>query len=199
MTTLVFVDHDNITLKDSPLNAVNAASQLGDNIHLLVTGSNCGEVVNAASRIEGVEKVIVVDSPSYKHPLAEAIGALVISLSSNYSAIIAAATTTGKNFLPRVAAALDVMQISDIISVESNNTFKRPIYAGNAIQTIQSSDAKKVITVRTTAFKAALSEGGSAKIENIDALKNSNSSSFVKAETEQTILQNVPKLVTHER
>ncbi|MGY8986464.1 MAG: electron transfer flavoprotein subunit alpha/FixB family protein [Sphingomonadales bacterium] len=178
MTTLVFVDHDNITLKDSTLNAVNAASQLGDNIHLLVTGSNCGEVVNAASRIEGVEKVIVVDSP----PLAEAIGALVISLSSNYSAIIAAATTTGKNFLPRVAAALDVMQISDIISVESNNTFKRPIYAGNAIQTIQSSDAKKVITVRTTAFKAALSEGGSAKIENIDALKNSNSSSFVKAE-----------------
>ncbi len=182
MTTLVYVDHDNFEVKESTLNAVSAAKELGGDIHLLVAGYNCSGVATSASKIEGTQKVLCADNPIFEHPLAEEISSLIIGLSAEYGAIIAAATTTGKNFLPRVAAANDVMQISDIISVESDDTFKRPIYAGNAIQTVQSTDTKKVITVRTTAFKAANSEGGSSSVENITPSDSAGISSFVKAE-----------------
>lgn len=182
MATLVYVDHDNSSLKDSTLNAVTAAKELGGDIHLLVAGFNCSDVANAAAKIDGADKVLLADDKSLEHPLAEILAPLVLGLADNYDAIIASATTTGKNFLPRVAAALDVMQISDIISVESSDTFKRPIYAGNAIQTVQSSDPKKIITVRTTGFAPAAAEGGSASIENISAGDNPGISSFVKAE-----------------
>ncbi len=181
MTSLVIADHDNGSLKDSTLNAVTAAAKLGD-VHILIAGSNCSAVAETAAKISGVAKVLVSDSTDNEHPLAETIAPLVVSLADGYDAILVAATTSGKNFMPRVAALLDMAQISDIISVESADTFKRPIYAGNAIATVQSSDAKKLITVRTTAFPAASAEGGSASIENVDAIANSGISSFVSAE-----------------
>ncbi|NOZ65503.1 MAG: electron transfer flavoprotein subunit alpha/FixB family protein [Alphaproteobacteria bacterium] len=181
MTSLVIADHDNAVLKDSTLNAVTAAAKLGD-VDILVAGSDCAAVAEAASKVAGVAKVLVADNTDYAHPLAEVIAPLVVRLADGYDAILVAATTTGKNFMPRVAALLDMAQISDIISIESADTFKRPIYAGNAIATVQSSDAKKLITVRTTAFPAAATEGGSAAIENIDAAENPGLSSFVSAE-----------------
>jgi electron transfer flavoprotein alpha subunit len=181
MTSLVIADHDNAVLKDSTLNAVTAAAKLGD-VDILVAGSDCAAVVEAAAKVAGVAKVLVADNADYAHPLAEVIAPLVVKLADGYDAILVAATTTGKNFMPRVAALLDMAQISDIISIESADTFKRPIYAGNAIATVQSSDAKKLITVRTTAFPAAATEGGSAAIENIDAAENPGLSSFVSAE-----------------
>ncbi|HEC01621.1 MAG TPA: electron transfer flavoprotein subunit alpha/FixB family protein [Sphingomonadales bacterium] len=181
MTSLVIADHDNAVLKDSTLNAVTAAAKLGD-VDILVAGSGCAAVAEAAAKVAGVAKVLVADNADYAHPLAEVIAPLVVKLADGYDAILVAATTTGKNFMPRVAALLDMAQISDIISIESADTFKRPIYAGNAIATVQSSDAKKLITVRTTAFPAAATEGGSAAIENIDAAENPGLSSFVSAE-----------------
>ncbi|MBL4800314.1 MAG: FAD-binding protein [Emcibacter sp.] len=181
MTSLVIADHDNDSLKDSTLNAITAAAKLGD-VDVLVAGSNCAAAAEAAAKVAGVAKVLVVDHADYAHPLAEIIAPLVVKLADGYDAILVAATTTGKNFMPRVAALLDMAQISDIISIESSDTFKRPIYAGNAIATVQSSDAKKLITVRTTAFPAAATEGGSATIENVDALANPGISSFVGAE-----------------
>ena len=181
MTSLVIADHDNVSLKDSTLNAVTAAVKLGD-VDILVIGADCTAAAEAAAKVAGVSKVLVADSADYAHPLAEVIAPLVVKLADGYDAILVAATTTGKNFMPRVAALLDMAQISDIISVESADTFKRPIYAGNAIATVQSSDAKKLITVRTTAFPAAATEGGSATIENIDPLENPGISSFVSAE-----------------
>ncbi len=181
MTSLVIADHDNAGLKDSTLNAVTAATELGD-VHILVAGSNCAAVAEAAAKVAGVSKVLLVDSGDYEHPLAETMAPLVVGLAGGYDAILVAATTTGKNFMPRVAALLDMSQISDIISVESADSFKRPIYAGNAIATVQSSDARKLITVRTTAFPAASAEGGSAAIENVDAAANPGISSFVSAE-----------------
>lgn len=181
MTSLVIADHDNAVLKDSTLNAVTAAAKLGD-VDILVAGSNCAAVAEAAAKVAGVTKVLVADSADYAHPLAEVLAPLVVRLADGYDAILVAATTTGKNFMPRVAALLDMAQISDIISIESADTFKRPIYAGNAIATVQSSDAKKLITVRTTAFPAAATDGGSAAIENIDAAENPGLSSFVSAE-----------------
>ncbi|MCF6197544.1 MAG: FAD-binding protein [Emcibacter sp.] len=181
MTSLVIADHDNAVLKDSTLNAVTAAAKLGD-VDILVAGSGCAAVAEAAAKVAGVAKVLVADNADYAHPLAEVIAPLVVKLADGYDAILVAATTTGKNFMPRVAALLDMAQISDIISIESADTFKRPIYAGNAIATVQSSDAKKLITVRTTAFPAAATEGGSAAIENIDAVENPGLSSFVSAE-----------------
>ncbi|PCI34514.1 MAG: electron transfer flavoprotein subunit alpha [Alphaproteobacteria bacterium] len=181
MTSLVIADHDNVSLKDSTLNAVTAAANLGD-VDILVIGSDCAAAAEAAAKVAGVSKVLVADSADYAHPLAEVIAPLVVKLADGYDAILVAATTTGKNFMPRVAALLDMAQISDIISVESADTFKRPIYAGNAIATVQSSDAKKLITVRTTAFPAAATEGGSATIENIDTIDNPGISSFVSAE-----------------
>jgi len=167
MSILVVAEHDNAALKSATLNALAAAQQIGGQVHLLIAGSNCAGVAQAAAKIAGVEKVKVADAAQYAHPLAEALAALVVSLAPQYSHILAAATTTGKNFLPRVAALLDVAQISDIIAVESPDTFVRPIYAGNALATVQSSDRIKVITVRTTGFDAVKAEGGSASIENL--------------------------------
>ncbi|WP_417316808.1 electron transfer flavoprotein subunit alpha/FixB family protein [Emcibacter sp.] len=182
MTSLVIADHDNAVLKDSTLNTVTAAAALGGDVHVLVAGSGCGAVAEAAAKVAGVAKVLVADAADYEHPLAEVLAPLVVGLADGYDAILTAATTTGKNFMPRVAALLDVVQISDIISVESADTFQRPIYAGNAIATVQSSDPKKIITVRTTAFAAAAKEGGSAAVENISAAENPGLSSFVGQE-----------------
>jgi len=181
MTSLVIADHDNNSLAESTLNAVTAAAKLGD-VDILIAGSNCSAAAEAAAKIAGISKVLCADNPDYAHPLAEVIAPLVVKLADGYAAILTAATTTGKNFMPRVAALLDMAQISDIVSVESADTFKRPIYAGNAIATVQSSDAKKLITVRTTAFQAASAEGGSAAIEDVTAEPNPGLSSFVSAE-----------------
>ncbi|MDG1858957.1 MAG: FAD-binding protein, partial [Emcibacteraceae bacterium] len=182
MTVLVIADHDNNELKESTLNAVTAASNFGSDIHVLVAGSGCTSVSDAASKVAGVAKILQVDNADYEHPLAEVLAPLIVSLADGYDQIMVAATTVGKNFMPRVAALLDMAQISDIISVDSADTFKRPIYAGNAIATVQSSDAKKLITVRTTAFAAADATSGSANIENIDTGSNPGLSSFVSAE-----------------
>ena len=182
MSTLVIADHDNAGLKESTLNTVTAAKSFNGDIHILVAGSSCGSVADAAAKIEGVSKILCVDNSVYEHPLAEVLAPLIVDLSTDYDQILVAATTTGKNFMPRVAALFDMAQISDIISVESNDTFKRPIYAGNAIATVQSTDAKKLITVRTTAFASADATSGSATVENIDASSNPELSSFVGAE-----------------
>jgi len=181
MSILILAEHDNASLKDATLNTVTAATQLGGDVHVLVAGSGCAAAAEAAGSIDGVAKVLVADDAAYAHPLAEALAPLLVSLSDGYDALLAPATTTGKNVMPRVAALLDVMQISDIIAVESADTFKRPIYAGNAIQTVKSSDAKKVITVRTTAFDKAAT-GGSAASESIPAAETQNLSQFVSAE-----------------
>ncbi len=186
MAILVIAEHDNSTLKGATFNTVTAASQMGENLHLLVAGSDCGSVADAAAQVAGVTKVLVADNVAYEHQLAENMGKLVAELAKDYSHIVAPATTTGKNFLPRVAALLDVAQISDITAVESENTFQRPIYAGNAIATVESLDAVQVITVRGTAFDAATAEGGSAVLEEIDATHNAGLSSFVGEEIAQS-------------
>jgi len=182
MSILVVAEHDNAALKSATLNAVAAAQQIGGPIHLLIAGSNCSAVAQAAAKIAGVEKVRVADATQYAHPLAEVLAALVVSLAPEYSHILAAATTTGKNFLPRVAALLDVAQISDIIAVQSPDTFVRPIYAGNAFATVQSGDRIKVITVRTTGFDAVKGEGGSASIENLQPATDPGMSKLVSQE-----------------
>lgn len=182
MAVLVVAEHDNSVLKDATLNTVTAAGELGGDVHVLVAGADCGAVAEAAAKVAGVTKVLKADAPAYAHPLAEALANLVTMLADGYDAILAPATTTGKNFMPRVAAALDVAQISEIIAVDSADTFKRPIYAGNAVQTVQSSDAKKIITVRTTAFAAAAAEGGTASIEDAPSAADPGLSRFVKAE-----------------
>ena len=169
MATLVIAEHDNAGLKVATLNAVTAAQKIGGPIHVLVAGSACGAVAEAAAKIAGVEKVRVADAAHYAHPLAENLAALVVALAPGYSHILAAATTTGKNFMPRVAALLDVTQVSDIVSVVSADIFVRPIYAGNALATVQSGDAVKVVTVRTTGFDAAAASGGSAAVEAVQA------------------------------
>jgi len=185
MTALIIAEHDNSELKDATLAVVTAASTYG-NVHVLVAGSGCSGVADSAAKIAGVAKVILVDDATYAHPLAEELAGLVISMAGDYDAILAPATTSGKNFMPRVAAELDVAQISDIISVESADTFKRPIYAGNAIATVQSSDAKKIITVRATAFEKAPAEGGSATIENGTAAGASGKASYVGSELSES-------------
>jgi electron transfer flavoprotein alpha subunit len=182
MATLVVAEHDNAVLKGATLNAVTAAVKCGGPVHVLVAGSGCGAVAQAAAQIAGVEKVRVADAPHYAHPLAENLAALVVSLSGDYSHLVAAATTTGKNFMPRVAALLDVAQVSDIVAVESPDTFVRPIYAGNALATVQSSDKVKAITVRTTGFDAAASSGGSASIEAVAAAQDAGMSRLVGQE-----------------
>ncbi|MGI1672227.1 MAG: FAD-binding protein [Neptuniibacter sp.] len=182
MTILVIAEHDNSILKGATLNTVTAASQMGDEIHLLVAGANCAAVAEAAASVAGVSKVLVADHAAYEHQLAENMGKLVAELGKDYSHIVAPATTTGKNFMPRVAALLDVAQISDIITVESENSFQRPIYAGNAIATVESMDAIKVITVRGTAFEPASEEGGSAAVEDISSVHDAETSSFISAE-----------------
>ena len=181
MTVLVIAEHDNATLKDATLNTITAAKALGD-VTVLVAGLSCAAVGEAAAKVNGVSKVLVADNAIYEHGLAENLSTLVVSLAGDYSHILAPATTSGKNFLPRVAALLDVAQISDITSVISEDTFVRPIYAGNAMATIQSSDTKKVITVRITAFDAAASEGGNAPVETITAAEALAKSEFVGEE-----------------
>jgi electron transfer flavoprotein alpha subunit len=181
MTVLVLAEHEGGQLKDATLAVVTAASKLGD-VHLLVAGSNVGAVAEAGAKIGGVAKVLVADDASLEHQLAENVAPLVSGQMANYDAFLAPATTNGKNIAPRVAALLDVMQISDILSVENADTFTRPIYAGNAIATVKSSDAKKVITVRGTAFPKAPAEGGSAAIEQVTGAADAGVSSFVGAE-----------------
>jgi electron transfer flavoprotein alpha subunit len=181
MTSLVIAEHDNKSLKDATAKTVAAATQLDAPVHVLVAGENCGAAADAAAKIAGVEKVLVADAAPYAKMLAEPMEALILSLASNYDAILAPATTNGKNYMPRVAAKLDVPQISEILAVESPDTFRRPIYAGNAIQTVQAPAGKKVITVRTTTFKAP--EGtGSASIEKIAAAADPGISKFVGEE-----------------
>ena len=185
MKTLVYVDHDNAHLGDATLATVTAASKLGE-VHLLVAGAGCSAVADAAAKIAGVGKVHVADDAAYEHQLAENVAPLIVSLMDagehGHDAVLFPATTTGKNIAPRVAALLDVMQISDILSVEGEKTFTRPIYAGNAIATVESTDAKLVITVRGTAFDKAEAEGGSAEIEAVASTGDTGKSSFVSAE-----------------
>jgi electron transfer flavoprotein alpha subunit len=185
MSTLVIAEHDNSELKPATLHAVTAAAQLGD-VHVLVAGSDCAAPAEAAAKISGVQKVLKADSDLYAHDLVENLAPLVVSLSSGYSHLLAPATSSGKNVMPRVAALLDVAQISEIISVESEDTFVRPIYAGNAMATVKSNDAIKVITVRTTGFDATPEDGGSAAVEDISAGDDAGLSSFVGAELTQS-------------
>ena len=182
MTALVISEHDNSELKGATLNTITAALKLDEEIHVLVAGSNCNSVAESAAKAEGVSKVLYVDSPEYENFLAENISLLIKNLSGDYSFILAPATTNGKNYMPRVAAFLDVAQISDISSVESNDTFQRPIYAGNCIATVTSSDDVKVITVRTTAFDPVPSDSGSAEIVKLEEINDAGISQFIKDE-----------------
>ncbi|HTT47350.1 MAG TPA: FAD-binding protein [Pseudolabrys sp.] len=181
MTTLLIAEHNNKTLKDATAKALTAAKALGADVHVLVAGKECKAVADAAAKLAGVKKVLLADAPPYEHAVAESLAALIVSLAGHYDAIVAPATTNGKNVMPRAAALLDVMQISEITKVIAPDTFERPIYAGNAIQTVKSNDAKKVITVRTSTFQAA-SEDGSASIENVTAAADPGLSSFVGEE-----------------
>mgnify|MGYP000845567049 CR=1 FL=1 len=181
MTTLLIAEHDNKSLKDATAKALTAAKQLGGDVHVLVAGKDCKSVADAAAKLDGVKKVLLADAEPYAHQLAEPMSALVVSLAKDYDAIVSPATTTGKNFMPRVAALLDVMQISDIVKVEAPDTYVRPIYAGNAMQTVKSTDGKKVITVRTSTFQAT-GEGGSAPVEPVAAAADPGISSFVGEE-----------------
>jgi len=177
MASLVLAEHDNATLKDATHKTVTAAAQISTPVHVLVAGENCAAVAQAAAKIAGVEKVLLADAPVFARQLAEPMEALLLSLAGNYDAILAPATTTGKNILPRVAAKLDTPQVSEILKVVSPDTFERPIYAGNAIETVQAPAGKKIITVRTTAFAAA-AQGGSATIENLAAPADPGLSKF---------------------
>ncbi|MBU2964596.1 FAD-binding protein [Amphritea sp. 2_MG-2023] len=179
MAILIIAEHDNQSLKGATLNAVTAATQLSGDIHVLVAGGGCQAVADEAAAVAGVSQVLLSDNPVYEHQLAENVSLLVAELGANYSHIIAPATTGGKNLLPRVAALLDVVQLSDVMAVESDDTFARPIYAGNAIATVKSLDPIKVITVRTTGFDAAAAEGGSASIEAVTAVHDAGTSSFI--------------------
>jgi len=181
MSILVFAEHDNSTLKAETLKTVAAAQAIGGDITILVAGSNCQSVADAAAKVNGVSKVLIADNAAYEHQLAENISLLVTELASDYEHIIATALSTGKNFMPRVAALLDVTQISDIISVESSDTFIRPIYAGNAIATVQSLDSKKVITVRSTGFDAVATDGN-AEVVVLDIATDAGTSSHVNDE-----------------
>ena len=180
MAILLLADHDNKTLSDQTAKALSAASEMGGDIHVLVAGKGCAAVASQAAKLSGVAKVLVADSAEYEHMLAESTANLIVSLAGNYDTFVAAATSSGKNVMPRVAALLDVMQISDITAVKAADTFERPIYAGNAIQTVQSTDPKKVITVRTAGFQAA-GEGGSAATENVASAGDAGLSTFLEA------------------
>jgi electron transfer flavoprotein alpha subunit len=182
MTALVIAEHDNASIKGATLNTVTAAAACGGDVHVLVAGHNAGAAASAAAQIAGVSKVIHADSEALAHALAENVAAQVLAIAGNYSHILFPATASGKNVAPRVAAKLDVAQISDITRVESADIFERPIYAGNAIATVQSTDAVKVITVRTTGFDAAAATGGSAAVESAAAQADSGKSSYVGSE-----------------
>ncbi|MDF1685957.1 MAG: FAD-binding protein [Parvibaculaceae bacterium] len=181
MTSLVIAEHDNAELNDATAKAVTAAVALGGDVNILVAGEGCAAVGEAAAKIAGVAKVLVADDAQYGKQMAEPVAALIVSLAGDYDAIVYPATTNGKNITPRVAALLDVMQLSEVTAVVSADTFERPIYAGNAIQTVKSSDAKKIMTVRTTAFAAA-GDGGSATVEAISAAENPGISEYVSEE-----------------
>ncbi|SOB80294.1 electron transfer flavoprotein alpha subunit apoprotein [Sphingomonas guangdongensis] len=186
MKTLVWVEHDGITVKDATLSAVTAAAKLGE-VHLLVAGENVGGVADAAAKIAGVGTVHVADGALYAHALPENVAPLVVALMADHDAFVAPATTTGKNIAPRVAALLDVMQVSEVLSVVGPDTFTRPIYAGNAIATVKSSDAKKVLTIRGTAFEKAAAEGGSGTVEAVSAATDdAGVSRFVGSELAQS-------------
>lgn len=182
MSILILAEHNNSEIASATLNTVSAAKQIGGDIHILVAGASCTAAAEAAAKIDGISKVIKADAPNLAHPLAEEIAPIIVDLAAGYSHILAPATTFGKNILPRAAALLDVQQISDILSVESPDTFTRPVYAGNAIAKVKSTDDKKLITVRSTTFDTASSEGGSATIEDHSAPAASGISSFVSAE-----------------
>jgi electron transfer flavoprotein alpha subunit len=181
MPTLLLAEHDNASLKDATNKALTAAKQLGGEVHILVAGQNCTPVAEVAAKLDGVGKVLLANAPAYQHMLAEPIAALMVALAGPYDTLMAPATTSGKNIMPRVAALLDVMQISDIIKVVAPDTFERPIYAGNAVQTVRSPENKRVITVRTAAFQAT-GAGGSASIEPVGAVADPGLSGFVGEE-----------------
>ncbi len=186
MSILVIAEHDNAALKPAVLNAVTAAVELaghaGGEVHLLVAGENCGAVASEAGQVAGVAKVLQADGAEYAHGIAENLAPLIVKLAADYSHVVAAATTFGKNVMPRAAALLDVQQISDISAVESADTFVRPIYAGNAMATVRSGDSVKLVTIRGTAFDAAEAQGGSAAVESVDATGDSDLSRFVGQE-----------------
>jgi electron transfer flavoprotein alpha subunit len=181
MATLLVAEHDDNTLNGSTAKAMTAAKALGAEVHVLVAGQSCKPAADAAAKLDGVAKVLIADDARYAHRLAEPIAALIVALAKNYDAIVTPATTSGKNFMPRAAALLDVMQISEVIKVVSPDTFQRPIYAGNAIETVQSSDKKKVMTVRTASFQA-VGAGGNAPIEQVGAADDPGISSFTGEE-----------------
>lgn len=182
MSVLVYAEHDNASLKGATLNTITAAQQIGGDIVVLVAGSGCAAVAEEAAKVAGVSKVLLADDAAYEHQLAENVADLVAEVGKDYSHILAAATTSGKNFLPRVAALLDVQMISEISAVVSPSSFQRPIYAGNAIATVESSQATNVLTVRGTSFDAAAAEGGSAAVEALSVSKDAGVSSFVGEE-----------------
>ena len=182
MTILVVAEHDNQILSSSTLNTITAAKNIGNEIEILIVGHKCIEVANQAAKIPESKKIILADSPEFENFIAENISKLILSIAENYSHILAPSSTMGKNFMPRVAAILDVMQISDIIQVIDDSTFQRPIYAGNALSTVKSSDKIKIITVRTTAFEAFSHEGGNSRIETVSFDANVNKTQYIKSE-----------------
>jgi electron transfer flavoprotein alpha subunit len=186
MALLVFAEHDNKALKKASLSTVAAAQKIGGEIHLLVAGHDCAEAAKAGARVAGVAKVLHADAPQLDDEIAENVAALIVSLAKGYSHLLAPATSNGKNVMPRVAALLDVQQISEIIAVDSPDTFQRPIYAGNAIATVQSADPVKVITVRATGFDAVAASGGNAPVEKVEAPADSGLSSFVGREVSRS-------------
>ncbi|MFN3881534.1 MAG: electron transfer flavoprotein subunit alpha/FixB family protein [Nitrincola lacisaponensis] len=186
MAILLIAEHDNSALKSATLSTVTAATQIGGDIDLLIVGSGCTPVAEVAAKVPGLRKVLVADDAAYDHEIAENVADLVKGLAADYSHILAPATTNGKNFMPRLAALLDVGQISEIVSVEAADTFKRPIYAGNAIATVQSLDPIKVVTVRGTSFDPAVTEGGSATVESLSQVSNTGLSRLVSEELAQS-------------
>jgi electron transfer flavoprotein alpha subunit len=182
MTTLLIAEHDNASIKDATNKALTAAKQLGGEVHILVAGQNCKAVADAAAKLDGVAKVLLADAPAYAHMLAEPTAALIVALAAPYETLMAPATTSGKNIMPRVAALLDVMQISDVTKVVGPDTFERPIYAGNAVQTVRSAEKKRVITVRTAAFQATAQGSASAPIEQAAGAADPGLSGFVGEE-----------------
>lgn len=182
MSILVFADHKSGSLNQSTLNVVAAAKAIGGDIDVLVAGENCDAAAEAVAKVEGVNRVLVADNAAYGHSLAENLAALVAEVGKDYSHILASAGTTGKDFMPRLAALLDVAQVSDIMRVESEDTFVRPIYAGNAIATVKANDSIKVVTVRPTAFDPVAAEGGAASVEALDLVKDAGLSEFIKEE-----------------
>jgi electron transfer flavoprotein alpha subunit len=185
MTTLLLAEHDNKALAATVAKAMTAARTLGEEVHVLVAGADCRAVADSAAKLDGAAKVLHADAPQFAHQLAEEMAALIVGLMGNYNAVVAPSTASGKNILPRVAAVLDVMQISDVIKVVAANTFERPIYAGNAIQTVESADPKKVITVRTTAFPAVAATGA-APVESLSAPAAVGLASFERAEIQKS-------------